>query len=233
MNRIYPLAIAGIGIVLALGGWYLYERTSTPNLLPIAENDTIESWDFAGAYSGNPTLGAQARAEIERLSRLRPTPEIPQYQIYVGIAAQYELLGDGKQAYAYLNRAAEIDPIHTGLAWANLGELMERLGAFNTGRIAYAKAVEAQSAVMAYHIARLEFLTAHFSEDTGAVEGAFSEAEAQFGEMAAILQIKGQWLSSIGKTREAIAVWQKVRALVTPTMRPVIDQEIQRLQKKL
>lgn len=234
MNRT-RLLIAGIFLLLVIVGVVkFFQYRAVSYLLPLAEGDTISSWDFAGAYADNLELQTKARAEIKRLTGLiGNSQEFTDYSLYVQIAAQYELLGDGAQAYDFLNKAAAIDPVHTGLAWTNLGELMGRLGAFQTARIAYAKAVEAQPSVMNYHTARLEFLIAHFAEDAGAVEGAFSEAEKKFGGSPQILQIKAQWLASAGRIAEAITAWEKVRSLVNNGVQPSIDREIRRLQEKL
>lgn len=221
-------------LVVLVGAWRFSQRTTVSHQLPLAEGDSIASWNFAGAYSNNPELQTKAKTEIEKLtSFIGNSKEFTDYLLYVQIAAQYELLGDGAQTYAFLNKAVAIDPVHTGLAWANLGELMGRLGAFQTARVAYAKAVEAQPSVMNYHTARLEFLIAHFAEDTVAVEGAFSEATKQFDDSPQILQIKAQWFTSTGRIAEAVAAWKKVRSLVVGGVQPSIDKEINRLEAKL
>lgn len=228
------LVVGGALLILILFMGWAYGSKTQQIFLPLAEGDTVSSWHFTGAYADNPELVAKAQEEIKELTSLiGNSKEFTDYQLYVQIAAQYELLGDGEKAYDFLNRALAIDPVHTGLAWANLGTLMERLGAFHTGRIAYAKAVEAQSSVMGYHSARLTFLIAHFAEDTVAVEGAFSEATTQFGTSPQILQIKAQWLTTVGRTADAIAAWKQVRSLVTGGVQPSIDKEIARLEAKL
>lgn len=106
----------------------------------LAEGDTITSWDFQGAYTGNPELSAKAQDEISRLSGLLATATSSAMILSVGIANQYELLGDGKKQYEYLVRAIQADA-NAGLPWHNLGVLMERLGALKTARVAYDRAV--------------------------------------------------------------------------------------------
>lgn len=220
-------------LLLAIFFLWSYSAKAPKIILPVDIADTIQSWNFADAYTTNSELAEKASVEVNRLKDLvGKSKDIPDYQIYIQIAAQYELLGNGEKTYEYLNRAVAIDQFKTGLAWMNLGGLMEKLGAFNTARVAYAKAVEAQPDVIAYHIARLSFLTRHFSKDTIAVEGAFSEALAQFGDTPQILQIKAQWFASVGKYIEAIIAWKQVRSIVGE-LAPSIDKEIQRLQTKL
>lgn len=119
--------------------------TSSPShvetVLPsIAKGDTIVSWEFVGAYTNNPELIAKAEAEIKRLSDLIGKGTYPNVTVYVSIAIQYDLLGEGKQEYDYLSRAIAAGPA-SGLPWHNLGVLMEKLGALKTAHVAYDRAV--------------------------------------------------------------------------------------------
>lgn len=118
--------------------------TSSPSqpvldLPSIAKGDSIASWDFTGAYADNSELVAKAEAEIKRLSDLIGKGTYPDVTLYVSIANQYELIGNGKKEYDYLSRAIAADP-KSGLPWHNLGVLMERLGALKTARAAYDRA---------------------------------------------------------------------------------------------
>lgn len=106
----------------------------------LATGDSIASWDFAGAYTGNPELVTKAQNEITRLSGLLTIATSTAMILNVGIANQYELLGNGARQYEYLGRAIQADAT-AGLPWHNLGVLMERLGALKTARTAYNEAV--------------------------------------------------------------------------------------------
>ena len=228
-NLLVALALA---LALIAAVWLFARDGSHP--LPIAEGDTA-SWDLQGTYEGNAELEARAKNEIARLEGLfggdqsGKDDDPTDYILNVSIANQYELLGDGKRAYEYLGRAAAIDPIHTGLAWHNLGALMVKLGALKTARTAYAKAVEAQPDVSQYHIARLEFLTERFAEDTSAVEGAFQESEAQFGDDASILQVKAAWYTKTLRYQDAITALETMKRLMGGSDAG-IDREIARLK---
>ena len=227
-----------IGIIaiamLALGAWLLFG--SQPHPLPLAEGDTISSWDFQGSYEGNTDLEKRARDEIARSESLLggdqsgANDDPTDYILYVSIANQYELLGDGKAAYGALGKALMIDSTKTGLAWRNLGALLERLGAFHTARVAYAHAAETQPQIVEYHIARIQFLIAHFAEDAAAIEAAFGEAETgQGGTSPEIQQIKAQWYESTGRTEEAIKALQEMDRLMGGNV-PTIRSEIARLR---
>ena len=224
-----------IGIILAvlvLGGagyWYYVNDASYAH--QFIGGESISNWDFQGAYEGNAELEEKAHNEIARLEGLIDNEEDDNtdYTVYISIANQYDLLGDGENEYAYLKKALAIDPEHTGLAWHNLGALMERLGAFQTARDAYSRAVQAQNQILQYQMAYLIFLTNHFPEDAPAIEGVLNEAKLVYGDNPTLFEIRARWLEETGKIQEAIDMWKKIRSL-SPQAAPVIDSEIQRLQ---
>lgn len=163
--------------------------------LPIAVGDRVISWEFKGAYTGNPELVAKAQTEINRLTEELKTATSSAMILSVGIANQYELLGKGKEQYDYLGRAIQADVAHS-LPWHNLGVLLERLGAYQTARIAYEKATQLQSEVKLYHYAYLEFLMSRMKENTAAIEKAFTFAEAKIGITTYLLDLRAQWEKS-------------------------------------
>ena len=221
--------ILGVVVValLAGGAWWFTQNSSHP--LPLVEDDAVSSWDFQGTHEDGGELEKKAKDEIVRLGSLygNPEGEPTDYILNVSIANQYELLGDGKSAYKYLGRALSIDSTKTGLAWRNLGSLLERLGALQTARIAYARAVEAQPFIE-YHVARLRFLITHFADDTAAIEAAFEEAEKQYSDSPEILQLRARWHEKMGRPEEAIEAWQKIKSLMGGDL--TIDREIARLR---
>ena len=211
--------LAGLVIaLLALGAWWFTQSSS--HLLPIAEGDTVASWDFPGPYKDGGELEKRARDEITRSEGLlggdqSGTNDDPtDYTLYVSIANQFLLLGDGKRAYEYLGRALKIDAEKTGLAWRNLGSLMERLGALGTARVAYSRAVEAQPNIVEYHVVRLQFLISHFSDDAAAIDAAFDEAKQELGETPEILQIKAEWQEKTGRIEDAIKTLQSMHTIM-------------------
>jgi len=143
----------------------------------LVPGEVVASWNFAGSYKDGGTLEASRYAEIVRLFKMVNSGTYTNYELYVSIANQYELLGDGKQEFTYLNYALAIDSTKTGLAWHNMGKLLERLGAYKSARVAYDRAVQAQSTSQ-YIRARLEFLQAHMPEDTDAIAQAQADLAA-------------------------------------------------------
>jgi tetratricopeptide (TPR) repeat protein len=115
-------------------------RPATSILPSIAKSDSIASWDFTGAYANHPDLIMKANADITRFSGLLITATSSTSDLLVSIANDYDLLGDGKQEFQYLSRAVAADPT-SGLPWHNIGVLMEKLGAPETAKNAYARAV--------------------------------------------------------------------------------------------
>lgn len=156
---------------------------TAPTAAPFAlvAGEAVASWDFTGTHNDNGQLEARVRAEIEKMKGLLNNSEMfSNYELYVSIANQYELLGEGKQEYTYLNYALAIDSTKTGLAWHNMGKLLERLGAYKSARVAYDRMIQAQTTSQ-YVRARLEFLKAHMPEDTDAIKQAELDLAASQG----------------------------------------------------
>ena len=160
--------------------------------LPIMGGDNIASWDFNGAYTGNSELTAKAQTEINRLSDLLATATSSAMILSVGIANQYELIGNGKKQYEYLERAIRANA-ENGLPCHNLGVLMERLGAYKTARVAYEKSTLGQPEMKFYHYAYIEFLTSRMKEDTATIEKAFENAEKNIGQTPYLLELRAEW----------------------------------------
>ncbi len=185
-------AVAGIGVMVAIGAFFLWSYQAKAPVLPenatetasstetvasskpdagipsiapatltVNPSDTIVSWDFKGAYTGNAELTVKANTEIARLAALLGTDAYPDYTLLVSIANQYDLLGDGKNEFAYLQKALAIDSTNTGLAWHNAGQLFARLGAYRTARTALERAALAEP-VAHYRRALADFLAAHY-----------------------------------------------------------------------
>lgn len=160
--------------------------------LLIVAGDSIASWDFRGAYTDNPELVAKAQTEIKRLSDLLNTATSSAMILSVGIANQYELLGDGKKQYEYLERAIRTNP-ENGLPWHNLGVLMERLGAYATARIAYERSALLQPQLSVYQYAYLEFLIQNMKDDVVGIEKAFSAAEESLDSDSYLAYLRDGW----------------------------------------
>lgn len=182
MKRNFMLVLIAAALIAAGAWWY----TAQPAMyeFQFAEGETISSWSFKGAYTGNTELENKAKAEISRLEGLFGSKEFTDYVLYVSIANQYNLMGDGEKEYEYLRKALAVDSEHTGLAWHNLGKLLERFYAYKSARIAYDNMVQAQAAIQ-YQSTRLEFLRSHMPEDTAAIKEAETKLNETLGELVA------------------------------------------------
>ena len=224
----------GVLVALIAGGawWWNDGRLSSP--LSFVEGESITEWNFDGPYRDGGALEAQARAEIERFKGLLGnSKDYTDYTLYIGIAGQHELLGEGRETYEYLLRALRVDAEKTGLAWHNLGVLYARLGAPKTALLAYERAKNAQSHIITYHTQYLSYFTDTFPDDRVALETAFAASEESLGALPDILRIRAAWLSDTGRIEEAIAEWEKIRTLTIPQARSGVDEEIARLRGKL
>ncbi len=136
---------------------------SVMSKFPINPADTIASWNFKGVYTGNDTLIAKADADVAHLKSLIGKGQYDDYDLYIGIGNAAGLIGDGESAYQNYNRAVSIYP-NKGLAYANLGHLMDLLGAYRTAADAYAKAAAVEP-IPQYKNAQLDYLTWRFPEE--------------------------------------------------------------------
>jgi hypothetical protein len=168
------------------------QKSPTAYPLSFVEGESITEWDFKGAYTDNPELVAKAQSEIERLSEQLATATSSAMILSVSIANQYELIGDGKKQYEYLERAIRTNP-ENGLPWHNLGVLMEKLGAYKTARIAYEKSTLVQPEFKFYHYAYIEFLTTRMKDDTISIEKAFKFAEDNIGKTSWLVELRTEW----------------------------------------
>lgn len=166
MQKIYIIVAGVLLIFLGVGLWqWNGGKTEIPPFhIDIASGEEIKNWDFQGAYTGNAELEAKADAEIRRLTGLLGKKQYPDYMLYVSIANEYDLKGDGKNELAYLEKALVIDATTTGLAWHNAGQLFARFGAYTTARTAFERAAAAQT-IEQYQRVLADFLSAHFPDE--------------------------------------------------------------------
>ena len=229
------MIVGAVSLALGAGGaWYWY--TNYTQTFSVDSRDTITTWDFQGSHNDDGPNEQRVMEEIARLNeRLQDDEtEPPDYQLYVGIAGQYTLLGDGKKSFEYLNKAFAEDPDRTtGLAWRNMGVLMERLGALHSARIAYQQAVDAQPQMEGYHVELLNFLIAHDSEDRDAILAALDRAEKEFKTPAFAYLARAQWLEGQGSYGDAISAWERLKEVSPEGARADIDEKIARLRSQL
>lgn len=230
-NKRWIIGGAAVLIVTALGvaGW-LAEKARVP-AFPINQKDSIASWSFKGAYTGNETLIAQADADIAHLEGLLGKGQYDDYDLHIGIGNDKNLVGDGKAAFAEYNRAVAIHA-DKGLAYANIGHLMDELHAYETAADAYAAAVKAEPGQLAYHLERLSFLTRQFPKDSARLLEAFTDASAQFGDTAPVLAIEADWLTAEKRYADAIRAWERVKLISPGKDTSAIDRAIARLKAK-
>ncbi|MEK7602604.1 MAG: hypothetical protein AAB472_03930 [Patescibacteria group bacterium] len=127
---------------------------------PVASSDHISSWSWQGMYAHTSEKQREVTKELNTLKELLGKGGMDDYDLYVGIATEYELLGDGTHSYQYLSKAITDDP-KRGLAYMNMGHLMETLGAFTTARTAYEAAVSAEPNNTVFKASRDAFLLNH------------------------------------------------------------------------
>lgn len=164
-----PLTLAALVVVLVGGAAFLILPLILGGGVPggagysVSKDDHISSWTWKGVYKDGAQREADVTKEISHLKDLLgKSGGAKDYDVYVGIATQYELLGDGKAAYQYLSKAITLEP-KKGLAYMNMGHLMEEMGAFATAHQAYDAAVLAEPNSPVFKSAQQDFLIHHTS----------------------------------------------------------------------
>lgn len=169
-------------------------------LVPLVKGDVVKSWNYDGYLNDNGPLEAASLEKIKGLkSQLGKDND---YQVYIVLVQEYDHLGDGRSAYEYLSRAIVLDTNETtGVGWHNMGVLMEKLGAYNTARMAHDKAVKIQPGISSFQISRIELMIYHFPKDTTGVEKAFKDAEATLGgaDSPMILDLRQRWQQALSQ----------------------------------
>lgn len=162
-------------------------------LIPIERGDVIASWDSGGYLNDGGVREAEVRSRIIGLKNA--TGAENDYQRYITLAQEYDSLGDGKSSYENLSHAIAADPNQTsGVAWHNMGILMEKLGAYQTAKKAHLQAIAIQPGISSFHISLLELMIYHFTNDAQTVEKAFKDAEAFYGaESPMLLDLRNRW----------------------------------------
>lgn len=136
-----PVRIA-LGTLIVSGAFFLvfiFFAVHSSQPYALISGESISNWNFKGAYQDGGVHQAAVEKEIVRLKSLLGTGS-NDYELLVGIASQFVLLGDGKSAYLYYSKAIDTNP-KKGLSYFNMGRLMEQEGAIETARAAYIQAV--------------------------------------------------------------------------------------------
>ena len=231
-KRLIGAGAAIVAVVLIGAGVWYYQTRVQVLPFPLHSGETVSSWSFKGAYTGNDTLITQANADIEKLTALLGKGQYDDYDLHVGIGNDYALMGNGTKAFEQYNLAVHIHP-QKGLAYTNIANLFNQLGLYESAADAYTKAVSVEGGTLEYHLERLNYLTRQFPTDNTRILAAFTDASTQFGDNASVLSIEAQWLTGQGKYKEAIQAWQRAKLLSPGRDTSAIDTEIARLQKKL
>lgn len=144
----------------------------------VAEEKPV--WDFEGSYEASIELREKAEAEIQRLKDLKGTGEFSDYDLEIGIAQYYALLGEGKKSYEHLLAAIEINDTKP-LAYANLGVLLAKVDARESAKKAYEMALDRNDTVQ-NRIMYIQHLEQHYADDLDLVESAHTFAIEKFPE---------------------------------------------------
>jgi len=167
----YKIVIIISVIVVLLVGYFVFVNkekapivNTYPSIFVINDSDKINSWNFVGAYSDNLELQNKSRKEIEELLLKLNDEKQNKFNLNIEIANRYHFLGDGEKEFYYLSKALEIDSTNTGLPYHNMGNLMDKIGAYNSAKDAYRKSFDIQPLDF-YIDTYIEFMKQRFPQE--------------------------------------------------------------------
>ncbi len=195
----------------------------------IDPRDINFSWELSGTAPAS--VIEKAKKEISSLTSELHKGKYPDYDIYLQLGQEYEILNKGKQAYENYHTAASLSPSR-GVAMSNIGSLMARIGALHTAQNAYAQSVARQPEVSLFWVLYLKFL-AQYEARTTTTPAVFAHARKATNNNANVLITEAQWLASIGRNKDAISDWKIVRANVPAQQQKAIDERIATLESKI
>lgn len=223
-TRSWIVGVVVVLVILGIAWWY----TRTPNLFPVSASDNLTSWTIP--VNVDATSTAAFKAQIATLKSYVGTTTYPTSDIYIGIANEYGLLGDGKSAYQYYLKALNASSTEA-VTYDNLGALFARLYATTTATRAYAKAIALDPSEALFQISYLNYLTQVAPQDAMTAT-AFADAKTALGSTTPdFLITEATWLGAIGSTTAAIADWRKLEA-IEPGNAAAIEARIAALRKQ-
>ncbi len=203
-------------------------KISSLAAIAIDPRDSISSWSTNVIATAN--VKKQIQENIISLSSRIGSDKKNNYNVLIQIAQDYELLSDGKSAYSFYTLAAKEKPSN-GLAFSNIGNLMQTLGAYNTARKAYAESVKLSPSTEVYWLSYLSFLSSN-EQIAPRTASVFVAARKATNDAPNVLMAEANWEESTGNISAAILDWRLVRNMVSESQKKSIDSKIIYLEKK-
>lgn len=225
MNMKKKAIIAAAVVVIVAGAAVAFGVYNSNNKVFSLENEEI-NWNIDPLYKEED----QKAAAKVRIEEFKQDEENEPYSLNVAIAQQYELMGDGKAAYNHLLDAIELEPTKS-LAYSNLGNLLDRAGAYMSAKKAFMKAAEVEPQFAQNHISLAKFLTARYADDRQAIEDAFVVGLERTGDTN-LLKEYAAWLEDREDYQAALAVWEQVLTH-NPSNKEVVEDKIVELKAKV
>jgi len=182
-----------LGVVIVLIGAIIFATQvgdKEEALFSLAAGDH-PTWDFEGSYEASEELTLRAQNELERLKGLLDGVEFSKYDVEIGIAQQYLLLGEGKGSYEHLLLALNIND-KKPVAYLNLGNLLGKVGALESGKVAHEEALDRADTVQ-NRILYVQYLEQYFGDNLKLVESAHTFAIEKFPNSEVLEQRYESW----------------------------------------
>lgn len=166
----------GVLVLIALGVFFVVaaQKNSNDNSPFSLVAGETPVWRFEGAYEATDALRTKAENTIKDLQQQLRDGSYSEYLLDVGIAGQYELLGQGKKSYEYLLKALRVNNTRA-LAYSNMGNLLQKVKAPRSALVAYEEALKRSDTVQ-NRILLITHLESFFPENTARIKKEYDEA---------------------------------------------------------
>jgi len=217
-------------VILITGSSYFFLKNNNVDKLNLSESE-ISSLNSAPVFYESESQKTAVNNVIEQYSADigKNKTGYADYYLYVSIAQQYMLLGEGENAMKYFYLAIKDDP-ERSLPYSKAAGLLARAGLLDLAEQNYEKVVEVEPQSTNNYLELLDFLIKYRSNNTSKIQSYYTKARLETVDDVKILRSYAQWLASEKEYVRAIDILKFV-LMQQPEEKEEISAEIQKLTK--
>jgi len=221
------IAIILFLIAVLLVGVFVYKNKDRESIL-LSDNERQALNDIGPTQTTESDI-AMAKTKIDSFhSELKNgSKDKTKYYLYIAIAQQYELLGNGENTAVNLFLASKQENDRS-LPFFKLGDLFEKAELFNRAEEYYEKAIDTEPQIVQNHRGLLNLYIEKMSVGKSRVQSTFDDARSETGDDIDVLRMYAKWLTAESEYLRAIDILRFILR-ENPTDKEEIEKEILRL----
>lgn len=206
MNKSLKYGVGIIIIVLVVFMIIGFSNSNNENTISLLPAEAGISLEYDSLYDSDGEDLVNEKIDLLKES-LDGSPD--DYNRYIDIALQEDLIGNGNEVLANLNEAIKINPENT-LAYNNIGTLFEKVGAYESAKNTFAKALEIDDSVVYTHQLIIDLHKSYLNSSDEVMEDVFDTALGKTNRDLQILRDYASWLTREDKYQEALVIWNEL-----------------------